>query len=104
MVTIGDLSWRSRFSNWGKCVDLYAPGESIMSTWLDHGAFSGSGTSMAAPHVAGVATKIWSKHPEMSVGKLKESLLRLAVNDIIQDSTKDLGTPNKMLFADCNSY
>lgn len=103
MVTIGEMSWRSRFSNWGKCVDIYAPGESIMSTWLDHGSFSGVGTSMAAPHVAGVATKLWSSNPSLTVSQLKDRLLRLAVNDVVQDSTADLGTPNKMIFADCSS-
>ena len=42
------------FSNYGSCVDLYAPGSSITSTWLNGGTNTISGTSMASPHVAGV--------------------------------------------------
>ncbi|CAH1795971.1 unnamed protein product, partial [Owenia fusiformis] len=48
---------RSSFSNYGSCVDIYAPGSSIFSAWaFDVNAYRTiSGTSMASPHVAGVA-------------------------------------------------
>jgi subtilisin family serine protease len=45
---------RTSWSNFGPCVDLYAPGDQITSTWLNGGTRVLSGTSMAAPHVAGV--------------------------------------------------
>jgi subtilisin family serine protease len=46
---------RASFSNTGACVDLFAPGASITSTWLNGGTGTISGTSIAAPHVAGAA-------------------------------------------------
>ncbi|OAA61421.1 alkaline serine protease [Cordyceps fumosorosea ARSEF 2679] len=46
---------RAYFSNYGPCVDVHAPGVEITSTWLNGGTNTISGTSMAAPHVAGIA-------------------------------------------------
>ncbi|WP_339389636.1 S8 family peptidase, partial [Vibrio neptunius] len=57
-VTVGSTTSsdsRSSFSNWGSCVDVFAPGSNIKSAWYDGGYRTISGTSMATPHVAGVA-------------------------------------------------
>ncbi len=50
------------FSNLGSCVDLFAPGVSITSTWLRGGTRTISGTSMASPHVAGAAAQYLQRH------------------------------------------
>lgn len=64
------------FSNFGvKTVHIAAPGKDIISTWLNDDYRGASGTSMATPHVAGVAALILSKSPKMSVEKLREKLL-----------------------------
>jgi len=64
------------FSNYGaKTVHVAAPGAAIVSTWLQNGFRDASGTSMATPHVAGVAALILSKEPNISVAKLKERLI-----------------------------
>jgi subtilisin family serine protease len=64
------------FSNFGvKTVHIAAPGKDILSTWLNDDYRGASGTSMATPHVAGVAALILSKSPSMSVAKLREKLL-----------------------------
>lgn len=67
---------RASFSNYGATsVDLGAPGESILST-LPNGAYGlMNGTSMAAPHVAGVAALIHSFHPDLNPGEVKYRIL-----------------------------
>ena len=67
------------FSNFGvKTVHIAAPGRDILSTWLDNSYREASGTSMAAPQVAGVAALILAAEPGLSVAKLKERLLSTA--------------------------
>ncbi|MCU1289681.1 MAG: Subtilisin-like serine protease [Acidobacteria bacterium] len=67
------------FSNYGlKTVHIAAPGKDIVSTWLNDGYREASGTSMAAPQVAGVAALILSSEPNLSVAKLRERILKSA--------------------------
>lgn len=65
------------FSNYGaKTVHVAAPGATIISTWLQNGFRDASGTSMATPHVAGIAALILAKEPNIKVEKLKERLIK----------------------------
>ncbi|WP_144781989.1 S8 family serine peptidase [Microbacterium sp. BH-3-3-3] len=57
------LQWSSQFSNYGPCVDILAPGQDIRSLWYQGGARMESGTSMAAPHVSGLAARLLEAHP-----------------------------------------
>jgi len=64
--TIGDE--RAFFSNWGACVDVFAPGMSILSTWTGSPTATNviSGTSMASPHTAGMLAYLLSIYPSES--------------------------------------
>ena len=69
---------RAYFSNYGlTSVDLYAPGQNILSTTntSDMSYGSSSGTSMAAPLVAGVVSAYWARNPTMTAAQIKERLL-----------------------------
>lgn len=69
----------SAFSNWGpKTVHVAAPGREIVSTWLKDSYREASGTSMATPYVSGIAALMIAAEPNISVKKLKESLIRSA--------------------------
>ena len=66
----------SSFSNFGQqSVDVWAPGENIMSTWVGGGYKAISGTSMAAPHVAGIAALLKTKFPQLTVSQLKAKIM-----------------------------
>lgn len=63
-------------SNFGAVtVDLGAPGSNIPSTYLNNGYAYASGTSMASPHVAGVASLVWSIAPHLSIAEVKDILM-----------------------------
>lgn len=66
---------RAGFSNRGTCVDMFAPGVDITSTWLANGTNTISGTSMASPHVAAAAALYLQTHPGASPGSVSSAIL-----------------------------
>eukprot|EP00523_Entomoneis_sp_CCMP467_P003014 CAMPEP_0168750990 /NCGR_PEP_ID=MMETSP0724-20121128/17581_1 /TAXON_ID=265536 /ORGANISM="Amphiprora sp., Strain CCMP467" /LENGTH=650 /DNA_ID=CAMNT_0008799077 /DNA_START=22 /DNA_END=1975 /DNA_ORIENTATION=+ len=85
---------RSYFSNFGPCVDLFAPGSFILSVGGTNGAYL-SGTSMAAPHVAGAAALYLQENPGANAYSVGEALVNLASSNKISDPK---GSPNKLLY------
>lgn len=75
-----EFDLRPSFSNYGTEVDLVAPGVEIYSTWYRGNYFSKSGTSMAVPHVSGVAALLLSQRPELSTEQLAEILCASALD------------------------
>jgi thermitase len=84
------------FSNYGfKTVHIAAPGKDIISTWLDNDFKEASGTSMATPHVSGIAALVASLDPEITVEKLKKKLLEsVDMLDSLKDKVKSGGRIN----------
>ena len=90
---------RASFSNYGSCVDLFAPGQSITSTWLNNGTNTISGTSMASPHVAGAAAALWGADLTQTASTVTNAVLTsVSVDKLTGIPTDIAGTPNKILF------
>jgi subtilisin family serine protease len=85
---------RADFSNFGDCVDIFAPGEDITSPYLLGQPSSLSGTSMASPHVAGAAAVYLSAHPGASPAEVADALTGAATAGAISDVQ---GSPNLLL-------
>lgn len=66
------------FSNYGRCVDIWAPGVAIPSLKLGGGVVSMSGTSMASPHVGGAAALFWARNPAATYDTVTSTLRQMA--------------------------
>ncbi|KAJ3307577.1 serine protease [Blyttiomyces sp. JEL0837] len=102
-TTVDDA--RAWFSNWGKCVDIGAPGHEIISAWIGSNDANNtiSGTSMASPHVAGVMASLISRKGSefewLSPQELKDKLIKLSVKNTISGLPKGKRTKNRLLFS-----
>ncbi|MCL2916253.1 S8 family peptidase [Shewanella corallii] len=87
-ITVGstdDNDSRSSFSNFGECLDIFAPGRNITSTWINGGTNTISGTSMASPHVAGIAALYLGEDSTLSPAQIETMLADRSTKDTVTD-------------------
>ncbi len=101
-ITVGattSTDARASYSNFGSCLDLFAPGSSIKSAWYTSSTATNtiSGTSMASPHVAGVAALILEGSPTASPAAVTEAIVTAATTGKV--TSAGTGSPNRLLFS-----
>jgi subtilisin family serine protease len=84
---------RASFSNYGTSVDVFAPGQSILSTLPGNRYGSLSGTSMATPQVAGALALLWGQNPTLSATTISQALIN-STDNVLRASNSTHGRIN----------
>ncbi|MGW4465872.1 S8 family peptidase [Micromonospora sp. NPDC004704] len=100
-ITVGattSTDARASYSNYGTCLDIFAPGSSITSAWYTSNTATNSisGTSMASPHVAGAAALVLSTNPTYTPTQVRNYLYNNATQNVVTNPGS--GSPNRLLF------
>ncbi|MFE0028780.1 S8 family serine peptidase, partial [Amycolatopsis sp. NPDC059021] len=89
---------RATYSNYGKCLDIFAPGTDITSSWIGGTSASKtiSGTSMATPHVVGAAALYLEKNTSATPQQVRDALVNGGTKDKV--TNPGTGSPNVLLY------
>ena len=101
-ITVGSTTntdARSSFSNYGTCVDVFAPGSSITSAWYTSTTATNtiSGTSMASPHVAGVVALYLQGTPSATPATVVNAITTTATTNVVTNA--GTGSPNRLVYS-----
>ena len=101
-ITVGATTTtdgRASYSNYGSCLDIFAPGSGITSSWIGSNTATNtiSGTSMATPHVAGVAALYLQTHATASPASVRNALVANGTTGKVTSAGN--GSPNVLLFS-----
>jgi hypothetical protein len=101
-ITVGattSTDARASYSNYGTCLDIFAPGSSITSAWntSDTATSTISGTSMATPHVVGTAALYLSTNPSATPAQVASALTSNATANLV--TSPGTGSPNRLLYS-----
>lgn len=88
---------RASYSNYGSCVDIFAPGSQINSSWIGSNTATKvlNGTSMATPHVAGVVAEMLQSTPTATPQTISTNLVNQASSNVVKNPS---GSPNRLLY------
>src|SRR5678815_3276097 len=87
---------KASWANYGTCVDIFAPGVSITSSWYTGGTNTISGTSMATPHVVGAAALYLEANPSATPAQVATALTGNATLNLVKNGGS--GSPNRLLY------
>ncbi|MGC9666946.1 S8 family serine peptidase [Planosporangium sp. 12N6] len=100
-ITVGatdNTDKKASFSNYGTCLDIFAPGVNITSSWNTNDTATNtiSGTSMATPHVVGASALVLAANPGYTPQQVRDTLVNNATSNVV--GSPGTGSPNKLLY------
>jgi len=100
-ITVGATAsndYRASFSNYGGCVDIFAPGVGITSAWRTSNTATNvlDGTSMAAPHVTGVVALYLQNNPTATPATVRSTIFSVATSGIVRNA--GTGSYNRLVY------
>ncbi|XP_030847578.1 uncharacterized protein LOC115918824 [Strongylocentrotus purpuratus] len=101
VITVGATAVddeRAYFSNYGECVDVFAPGVDIPSAYIGgiEETRTFSGTSMACPHVTGAVAILLANNPNLTPAEIAAKVIEMSTKDLVTDPGYD--SPNRLLY------